>query len=152
MLYEYTGDEPLPLPFRLRVRFHSFFCPQCAQEIERFELSRDILRSDFFPSAPNFEETVMSRIREEDGMAFTREAEAGISFLGWIITGLVLLFSLVSVFFGTGFGRIVRFEGNSFLLPVGITIGAVLTCYGAIFIGSHLDELTERFGQRFGLR
>jgi hypothetical protein len=29
---------------------------------------------------------------------------------------------------------------------VGITIGIVLTCYGALFIGSHLKELMERFG------
>ena len=34
----------------------------------------------------------------------------------------------------------------SFLLPVGITIGVVLTTYGALFIGSHLKELSERFG------
>jgi hypothetical protein len=34
----------------------------------------------------------------------------------------------------------------SYLLPVGITIGIVLTSYGALFIGSHLKELSERFG------
>jgi hypothetical protein len=34
----------------------------------------------------------------------------------------------------------------SFLLPVGITFGIVLTSYGALFIGSHLEEFSERFG------
>jgi hypothetical protein len=33
----------------------------------------------------------------------------------------------------------------SFLLPVGITVGIVLTSYGALFIGGHLKELSERF-------
>jgi hypothetical protein len=147
-MYEYVGEEQLPLQLRLRIRLHSFFCPQCAQEIERFELSQDILRSDFFPPAPNFVEAVMLQIRkEEDAVApIIREAEAGISFTGWVITGIVLLVSLVSVFFGADFIKIVNFEGNSFLLPVGITIGAALTCYGALFIGSHLEELSHRFG------
>jgi hypothetical protein len=39
-------------------------------------------------------------------------------------------------------------EGSSYLGPLGITIGAALTCYGAVFIGSHVKELSERFGLR----
>lgn len=147
MLYEYVGDEKLPLILKLRFRLHSFFCPQCAQEMERFELSRDILRNDFFPPAPNFEESVMLRIREEEpALSPVRENEAGVAFSGWVVTGIVLLVSLVSVFFGADFIKIVKFAGNSFLLPVGITVGAALSCYGALFIGSHLEELTRRFG------
>jgi hypothetical protein len=146
-LYEYAGDERIPLNLRLRLRLHGFFCPQCAQEIERFELSRDILRNDFFPSAPSFEESVMRQIRNEDpALPPTREIEMGITFSGWVVTGIVLLVSLASVFFGADFIKTVNFEGNSFLLPMGITIGAVLSCYGALFIGSHLEELARRFG------
>jgi uncharacterized integral membrane protein len=131
----------------LRLRLHAFFCPQCAQEIERFEFSRDILRNDFFPSAPNFEEAVMLQIREEAPADLpAREIEMGITFSGWVVTGIILLVSLVSSFFGTDFVKIVKFEGNSFLLPVGITIGAALSCYGALFIASHLEELARRFG------
>jgi len=29
---------------------------------------------------------------------------------------------------------------------MGITIGIILTTYGALFIGSHLKQLSERFG------
>jgi hypothetical protein len=147
MLYEYVGDEKIPLDLRLRLRLHSLFCPQCAQEIERFEFSRDILRNDFFPPAPNFEEAVMLQIREEEPAALPAgENEMGVAFSGWVVTGVILLVSLVSIFFGTDFIKIVKFEGNSFLLPVGITVGAVLSCYGALFIASHLEELTRRFG------
>jgi hypothetical protein len=46
------------------------------------------------------------------------------------------------------FVAIANSEGSSFLLPVGITIGIVLTCYGALFIGSHLKELSSRFRLR----
>jgi hypothetical protein len=43
------------------------------------------------------------------------------------------------------FIHIAQEQGLSFLLPLGITVGVVLTCYGALFIGSHLKELSKHF-------
>jgi hypothetical protein len=161
-VYEYSGGEPMPLWLRIRIAAHLFFCPDCAREFERFEVTRDILRHDFSPPAPDFEEAVMGLIMREAaelpdyaaeeapfGGDFERTPAAeGVSFRGWVITGLVMLLSLSTSFFGLDFGRLAASEGSSFLLPVGITIGAVVTCYGALFIGSHLKELSERFGLR----
>jgi hypothetical protein len=154
-IYEYSGED-MPLLLRIRVGMHLFFCPDCARELERFEVSRNILRCDFFPPAPDFQEAVMRRIMNEAALAGEAEAEEpleefpveGVSFRSWVITGLVVLVSLSTAFLGLDFGRLAASEGMSFLLPVGITIGAVLTCYGALFIGSHLKELSERFGLR----
>ena len=70
----------------------------------------------------------------------------GLSTRGWVIAGLIILVSLVTAFFGLDFQKLALETGMSFLLPVGITIGIVLTSYGALFIGSHLKELSERFG------
>ncbi|MDR1898668.1 MAG: peptidoglycan-binding protein [Treponema sp.] len=164
-VYEYAG-EPMPLLLHIRVALHLFFCPDCAQELERFEVARDILRTGFFPPSPDFEETVMDRLRNEaphyihggisgaEGMIYSGEdagapagiPETGVSFRGWVITGLIALFSLSASFFNFNFSRLAASEGVSFLLPVGITIGITLTCYGALFIGSHVKELSERFG------
>ncbi|MDR2258639.1 MAG: peptidoglycan-binding protein [Treponema sp.] len=162
-VYEYSGGEPMPLLLRIRIAAHLFVCPDCAREFERFEVTRDILKRDFLPPAPGLEEPVMRQIMREaaetpdytgdedifgeifDGRPAAAE---GVSFRGWVITGLVMLLSLSTSFFGLDFGRLAATEGMSFLLPVGITIGAVLTCYGALFIGSHLKELSERFGLR----
>jgi hypothetical protein len=159
-VYEFSGAPSLPLGLRLQVRLHSLFCPQCAQEIERFELAQDILRNDFFAPSPDFAEAVMAQLSAETvlktgigsnmqwGMGDVYEEDAGVSFRGWVITGFVLFFSLISSFFGTNFLKISATEGPSYLLPLGITIGATLTCYGALFIGSHLKELSNRFGLR----
>lgn len=158
-VYEYSGcmpgtEDSMPLLVQLQVGLHLLICPNCAQEVERFEVTRDILRSDFLPPAPDFEDSVMAMIAAEEGESLAAlEAEeagvlipGGLSTRGWVIAGLIILASLGTAFFGLDFNRVARDAGMSFMLPVGITIGIVLTSYGALFIGSHLKELSERFG------
>ena len=148
-VYEYGGGEDMSLLIQLRIGFHLLICPNCAQEVERFEVTRDILRSDFLPPAPEgLEDSIMALVaaREETTAAEVFEAPGGLSTRGWAIAGLIVMVSLVTAFFGLNFERIAHEAGMSFLLPVGITIGIVLTSYGALFIGSHLKEFSERFG------
>ncbi|MDR0444031.1 MAG: peptidoglycan-binding protein [Treponema sp.] len=155
MVYEYSGEEEssVPLLSQIQIWLHTLICPDCAQEIERFEVSREILREDFFPFSPGLEDSIMARVAAEEELP---EASAtageifavpgGLSTRGWVIAGLIILVSLATVFFGLDFQKLAHETGMSFLLPVGITIGIVLTTYGALFIGSHLKELSERFG------
>ncbi|MDR1252059.1 MAG: peptidoglycan-binding protein [Treponema sp.] len=155
-VYEYAGGEPMPLSVKLWVGLHLLVCPGCAQEVERFEVTRDILRSEFLPPAPGLEDSVMARIAagQEEPAAFDGEEipahaieiPGPVSTRGWVIVGLITMTSLVTTFFGMDFGKVAHNAGVSFLLPVGITVGIVLTSYGALFIGSHLKELSERFG------
>jgi hypothetical protein len=146
-VYEYSGDpDAMPLLTRIRIGLHLLVCPDCAQEVERFEVCRDILHSEFLPPAPDLEDAVMAMISAEENEAEEAELPGGFSTRGWIIAGLVMLVSLATAFFGLDFNRVALAAGMSFMIPVGITIGIALTCYGALFIGSHLKELTERFG------
>jgi hypothetical protein len=150
-VYEYCGEDLPPL-FYLQVKLHCFFCPQCAREMERFELAQDILRNDFAPHPQaDFADAVMAKLYAESTAGAENSAgffgeEAGGSLRGWVIAGLILFFSLTSAFLGMDFIKIAASEGSSYLLPLGITIGAAVTCYGAVFIGSHLKELSQRFG------
>ena len=149
MIYEYSGDEDsMPLLNQIQIWLHTFFCSDCTEEIERFELARNILRNDFFPHSLGFEHSIMSKIALENEETETSpySIPAGISTRNWVIMGIVLFTSLATAFLGFEFQNIARETGMSFLLPVGITVGVVLTVYGAFFIGSHLKELTERFG------
>ena len=160
-VYEYAGEEPrsessMPLLVQLQVGLHLLICPDCAQAVERFEVTRDILHYDFLPPSPGLEDLVMARIAAEEGASLAAFGEeetessallpGGLSTRGWVIAGLVMLLSLATAFFGLDFNKVALDAGMSFLLPVGITIGIVLTSYGALFIGSHLKELSERFG------
>jgi len=150
----YEMDDSMSLFTRIRIGLHIISCPDCAQEVERFEVCKDILRNDFLPTsimdaAPILEDAVMAKVAAEEAAvpaAEEMEIPGGLSTRGWVIAGLVILVSLATAFFGLDFNHMAVAAGISFLIPVGITIGIVLTCYGALFIGSHLKELSERFG------
>jgi hypothetical protein len=141
MVYEQEGE--LSLYNQLQVWMHTLVCPDCAQEIERYQVCRDILYEDFLSPPDGLEDSIMAKIETEENYA---AAPAGLSTRGWVIAGLIILISLATAYFGLDFKRITAETGISFLIPVGITIGSVLTVYGAIFIGTHLKELSERFG------
>jgi hypothetical protein len=147
ILYEPAGEESLPLTFQLGVSLHLFFCSRCAAEMKKIELLNDVLENDFLPPAPGLGDIVMEKIAAEErgGQEENLDAPAGFSFRGWVITGCFILFSLSTVFFSMDFINVAKTQGSSFLLPVGLTIGIVLTSYGALFIGSHLKELSARF-------
>ena len=142
--------EDLFLLDRLQVALHLFVCPDCALKAERFRLSKEILREEFLPPSPaGLEDSIMAAIAEEEGEsaldAQVAAAPGGVSLGGWVVAGLVLLVSLTTIFFGMEFNNVAGAAGMSFMIPIGITIGIVLTCYGALFIASHLKRLSERF-------
>ena len=141
-------DSFFPVLARLRAELHLLFCPECTKELQNLRRLEEIMKTDFFPPSPDFEESVMECLFEETGFEEKNDAPAGFSLRGWVFIGFFVLLSLSSSFFGITFSEIASEEGLSFLLPVGITIGIVLTCYGALFIGSHLKELSTRFGLR----
>ena len=144
-VFEAEKDLPLPIITQMQIEFHLLFCRGCAREIRNLRCLEDVVKADFLPLSPDFGEILMERIADETGMEEKTDAPAGFSFKGWVIIGFFVLLSLASSFFGMNFIKIADSEGLSFLLPVGLTIGMVLTGYGALFIGSHLNELSNRF-------
>jgi hypothetical protein len=145
-VYEYDGGDLPPLGLRFSMALHILFCGRCASETRLLEAARSCLQNDFFPDAPGFEDAVLARIdaeAEEEIPAY--EIPGGVPVRGWAIVGFIALFSLAASFFNEDFSRVAVSQGSSFLLPLGITMGLVITTYGAIFIGSHLKEFSERF-------
>ncbi|MCL2069660.1 MAG: peptidoglycan-binding protein [Treponema sp.] len=110
--------------------------------------AEEIMKTDFFPPSPTFEDIIMQQVYKESAAEQLSDAPTGFSLRGWVLIGFFVLFSLSSAFFGMDFAEIANSEGLSFLLPMGLTIGIMLTVYGALFIGSHLKALSDRFGLR----
>ena len=153
-IFESFGDDVLPWAQRFRINFHLFFCPRCTAELRKLEIFNEMMRSDFFPPAPYFEEEIMKQlagefsydeISEQISKDLLHEVPGGFSFRSWVIIGLIILLSLATSFFGTDFIKAASNLESSFMLPLGITVGIVLTGYGAFFIASHLKELSEHF-------
>jgi hypothetical protein len=143
-----AGEESLSLWLYLRTSAHLFFCPRCAGELRMIREARELMKETFLPPSPDFAEPLMALIEEEaveDPEGF--EAQ-GFSTRSWVITGVIILVSLASSFFGMDFIQVASSQGDSFLFPLGLTIGLVLSCYGALFIGSHLKELSTRLKLR----
>jgi hypothetical protein len=138
----------MPLLIQIQIWLHTFFCQECAFEIERYETARHIMRNSFFPPSPHLEDSIMAKITIDEELSenVPYAIPGGLSTKGWIIAGLIIVVSLGTSFFGLDFQKIADETGISFLLPFGITAGIVLTSYCAFFIGSHIKELTERFG------
>ena len=146
-VYESDSDSSLTVLDHIRIGLHLLLCPDCTRELRNLRCVEEIMKTDFFPPSPDYEELLMEQLFKED-MEENTDAPAGFSFRGWVIIGFFVLLSLSSSFFGINFIKIANSEGLSFLLPLGLTIGMVLTCYGALFIGSHLKELSTRFRLR----
>jgi hypothetical protein len=150
-VYESENDSFLPILTQIQIRIHLLLCPDCARELKNLRDLEGIMKTDFFPPSPDFGELLMERLYDETDETCIKEkmaVSAGFSFRSWVIIGFFLLLALLSSFFGMNFVEIANSEGLSFLLPIGITIGLAVTCYGALFIGSHLKELSSRFGLR----
>ena len=116
---------------------------------KRNKLSKSILNEDFFFTSPGLENSIMQKIEKEEQLYGFKESSAvstGFSTRGWVIAGVVLFVSLAATFFGFEFKQLTNEAGDSFLLPMGIFTGLVFTTYGSLFIHSHLNEFTERFG------
>ena len=154
----YETETTLSPGKRLRLAFHIIFCGQCALHLENYEKTLFLLRADSFPPSPDFSDSIMNSIYREadaDESAFDEADDehflgaGGFSVKGWVIAGIILLFSLTTVFFGQDFTNIAMDQGSLYLLPLGILIGVVITGYGALFIGSHLKEFSERFKLKY---
>jgi hypothetical protein len=137
----------IPFLNRLEIALYIVFSSRYAATYLRLEAVREILRSDFLPPVPELEDSIMDRINADTvEMLYDEQNPAyEVSFRGWVITGFIILISLAMSFFGMDFARTIP-GAAAFLLPIGITIGVIVTVYGALFIGSHLKELSDRFG------
>ena len=151
MFYE-SDRSDTPLLNQILISIHTFFCPSCAEKINRYNAASAFMKEDFLPeilpesrSFLEIENKIMSEIDLEEQPEKNYSAQ-GFSTRSWVISGLILLISLVTAFFGLDFKNLASASGMSFMLPMGITIGIILSIYGALFIGSHLKELSERFG------
>jgi len=106
MVYD---DNDISLPAQVQIGFHAFFCASCAREIEHYQSARSIMKADFLQSSADLsgswaeiEDAIMLKVDTEDAQ-IPDSVPGVLSTRGWIISGLLILISLVTVFFAFDF-------------------------------------------------
>ncbi|MDR0389518.1 MAG: hypothetical protein LBH73_05565 [Spirochaetaceae bacterium] len=158
VILDHDGDEELSFLKRLLIDIHLLFCPRCASTARRYRLARHLLSA--YTQDPELEipglelpDIIISDATVADVFGRSREvfepvSSEALSFRRWVISGCVIVISLVVVLFGLDFMGLSTAAGSSLMVPVSVTTGIIISAYSALFIGSHLKELTERFRLR----
>lgn len=131
---------------RILIYFHLLRCPKCAAHKRALRIASLCAREDFLPPAENLSENIMALVRECGNSAEIHSKPETVSFRAWIISGLAILVSLSSAYFGVDYLTPANTHTIYFMLPLGITVGAIITAFGAIFIGCHIPELSKWLG------
>jgi hypothetical protein len=131
-------DNRRPLP--LIARWHLAKCPACRAEIARAQLARDRVRAALPEAGLDRTDAIMASVR----LAPRPRREVGIR--EWLISLLAILVSMAIAPLGANFAWVKELFGSGYLLPFYLVFGIALTVYCVLFIGSHLDSFSERFG------
>ncbi|MDR2802912.1 MAG: peptidoglycan-binding protein [Treponema sp.] len=142
-------SEHISLLKRVLINFHVWHCAKCAVHQRVLQTAGEQMKEDFFPPARGIAEQVMTFIHAGETFDDIPEHES-VSFRAWVVTGIALLVSLSSAYLGIDYLTPVNTRAVNFMLSLGITVGGIITAFGAIFIGCHIKELSEWFGLHSG--
>jgi len=134
---ELDNQETLPLAMRL----HVFFCHACREEIERlaglFERMRDF--TDGYPS-PDFSQRILSLI---GAVELEPEVKKTTPLRYWLGVGVLFVVGTIVVQFIKPTVQVKLLSGGVIELPLNIICCAGVMIYLAVFIGSHIEEVSK---------
>lgn len=115
-------------------------CGTCRAEVETVEAALAEFRNadeadEFGELGELLESRVMAVVR------FMPPPQRDFSIRDWIIAGSVIAASMLLIPVGEYFARFRETFGASYALPLSLVLGLSLTAYGALFIGTHMDEV-----------
>lgn len=134
-------DEYQPI----RIRLHLLFCPDCRKVAARMSsLLADMRSFESVPADFDMTDRIMRSILALNSNV-PIEAK-NVSMLKWIAVGCLILFSMVVVRFSKTYIWIKAAYGDYFDAPMYLVFGIILTAYIALFIASHIDQLSHFTG------
>lgn len=144
LIDQYGGEASIPLLPRLRLAFHLSYCKGCAQESARLRRVYTFLRTDYIPEAPDLSDAIMNEICAPQETE-TLDGEP-VSLKNWVLVGVIVFFSLLLSSVGLEFSAPGILLRSNLLLPITLTLGFGVTIYGGVFIATHMEDFSERFG------
>ncbi len=135
--YYLQNDEIGRIPFKVRI--HTFFCPVCSGEIMQLMLMFRLLEEkSIWEMDKDIKDNVMDKIQRQSVFA-----EKRISGLKWVVIGIIIFASMFLINFSESFMWLKEQFGSSFVIPMSIVLGLVLTVYLMLFTSSNIDFLEK---------
>lgn len=123
----------------LTMRIHLYFCSRCRSEVRGLEtVFRNM--NEFVPCTVEsaFSARLMRKLaRIPNG--YKKE----ISFYNWIGVGMLIFSSAFLIAFSDSLTWLKVQFGSNLEVPLAMVLGASITVYAAIFIGSHMDKFGD---------
>lgn len=131
-------EEGAPLPASLAI--HLARCPKCAARVEMRRRAILLYRLPASGEGADIVDRVMA------ALPFLERPRREMPLRNWVVTGLVLSASVVLVPAQGVFSRVIDTYGPQWMLPFVLVFGFSVAIFGAFFIVTHMNELSDRFG------
>jgi predicted anti-sigma-YlaC factor YlaD len=130
--------EPIPPG----VQKHIDECAACRRQVAMMQsVFRALAQTGVAETPAGTTDEVMAAVRS-GGVA----AEEPLSVAKWLATGVIIFASIVLVSFSNSHSWLSQVFGVSLELPLSLILGAAITIYASLFIGTHVDEVAGFFG------
>lgn len=135
-LYDRAEEGALLSP---ALALHLARCPRCSARVELRRRALELYR------IPGPEPDLASRVLAV--LPFLPRPHRTVSLRNWVLSGLALSASVVLVPAQRVFSLVIEEYGNRWMLPFVLVFGLSLSVFGALFIGTHMDELSGLVGR-----
>lgn len=125
------------IPFM--VQMHCRMCSKCMSELSDIRKAERMLQDKwFFSPEYDLSPRVLSQIR-----ATSYATRKSTTWIPGLSVGVVLVASLFLVNFSDTFAWIELAMGDTFIIPVNIVLGLIISAYLAAFIASQIQRLSQ---------
>lgn len=121
---------------------HARSCPECAAEAAALKAAMSLYRLPDLAGSADVVPRVLALL------PFVPAPRRSVSMRDWLVTGFVIVFSMVLVPLLAEFRALKAAYGNVFTMSLSMALGLFITLYAGLFVMSHLDEFTRRLKER----
>ena len=121
---------------------HARSCPACAREVAALRAAIGLYRLPDIVGSSDIAPRVTALL------PFMPAPRRSVSMRDWLVTGFVIMVSIVLVPLLAEFRVLKAAYGSGFTLPVSLAPGLFVPIYATMFIMSHLDDFSSRLKER----
>jgi hypothetical protein len=129
-------DSRYPVFF---VRLHTAFCSRCRNEIKTLQnIFIQVRTGSSFAMPLDLSDPIMRRIIKSEVIY-----DKNISSTKWLLSGVIIFASIFMLSYSESFLWLRVHFGSELEIPLFMVLGAGITFYSALYIGTHIDSMKK---------